>query len=353
MGDGGLVADLHGLTFGENIPETTLLDWQFNPFHELLPRNEATRTEARASWTAPARIGCRPEDVLPDGVTAKDQIVARRAAEAAAAPPPRPVRSTGRPKPVSGPSVAHRLAFTGAWDTTVEGGIGYQLILQPQGNNNGIGPSGIEVPLEVVGTFLYNRFGDIAVKPGEHSNNGNLRGVIAPYARTLVFTYVQHNGSAGSGSFMLSDDGQSITGSIENSGGKSTWNGTRRSEAACWTGETGVRTMKFMTGLLVALAVLTTAPSAEARRVWPGHGGWRGAVDGRIPAGKALSAGRCQRALYRPAADRLRNTLCRWHLRTPRAIRRSSWRKWRGRCAVGVMPPECENVRYYYCDRFR
>lgn len=227
MGDGGLVADLHGLTFGENIPETTLLDWQFNPFHELLPRNEATRTEARASWTAPARIGCRPEDVLPDGVTAKDQVVARRAAEAAAAPPPRPVRSTGRPKPVSGPSVAHRLAFTGAWDTTVEGGIGYQLILQPQGNNNGIGPSGIEVPLEVVGTFLYNRFGDIAVKPGEHSNNGNLRGVIAPYARTLVFTYVQHNGSAGSGSFMLSDDGQSITGSIENSGGKSTWNGTR------------------------------------------------------------------------------------------------------------------------------
>jgi hypothetical protein len=88
-------------------------------------------------------------------------------------------------------------------------------------------PTGGEMPLEVFGTFLYTRFGDIAVKPGEHDINGTLRGVIPPYARTLVFSYTARNGKAGTGTFQLSDDGQSITGSIENSDGKFTWNGER------------------------------------------------------------------------------------------------------------------------------
>jgi hypothetical protein len=223
-GDGGLIADLSGYTTGEEIAEPTLLEWLYDPTTGALS-NESQRRYAVAKWNAPARLLCRPENVLLDGQTAKEQDQARKAAAAAAAaPPPKPLSRTGRARP-SGPPVAHRLAFTGAWDTPVAGGIGYKLILQPQGS--GMSPIGGEMPLEVVGAFTYNRFGDIAVKPGEHDNNGSLRGVVAPYARTLVFSYAQRNGSAGSGAFTLSDDGQSITGSIENSDGKSAWTGTR------------------------------------------------------------------------------------------------------------------------------
>jgi hypothetical protein len=221
-GDGGLVADLAGWTTGEEVPETTLLDWQFH-IQDLSLYNYNPRRHAAATWNAPAALVCRPANVLLDGQTAKGQDLAKEEA-AAAAPPPKPLGATGRARP-SGPQVAHRLAFTGAWDTTVAGGIGYKLILQPQGA--GVSQTGVEAPLEVVGNFIYERFGDIAVKPGENGNNGSLRGVVAPYGRTLVFSYVQRDGWAGGGAFTLSDDGQSITGSIENSDGKSAWNGTR------------------------------------------------------------------------------------------------------------------------------
>lgn len=137
-----------------------------------------------------------------------------------------PVAAAPPPPPPQGPSVAHRLAFGGAWDTTMEGGFGFKLILQPQGN--GSSPiNGVEGPLEVVGAFTFSRFGDLAADAGQNDLNGTLRGVVAPHARTLVFGYFLHNGKSGSGNFTLSDDGQSITGSIENSDGKSTWNGTR------------------------------------------------------------------------------------------------------------------------------
>jgi hypothetical protein len=190
-GGGGLIADLSGRATGDT-----------------------NGGVSSATWTTPDRIRCQPENAyfIKDNSQPPD-------------PPPFQLTFPKSPEPPR-PSVAHRLAFGGTWDTTMEGGFGLKLILQPQGN--GISPiNGGEGPLEVVGAFTFSRFGDLAADAGQNDINGTLRGVVGPHARTLVFSYHQRNGRSGGGNFTLSNDGNSITGMLENSEGKSTWNGTR------------------------------------------------------------------------------------------------------------------------------
>jgi hypothetical protein len=117
----------------------------------------------------------------------------------------------------SGPPVVIPSAMRGAWNTRTNQDGYFTVILVP--GHDGLGALANQ-PIPVTGQFINQQ--------GAHDYDGTLQGVIRPYSRTLEYSYVQKNGAAGTGTFTLSNDGNSITGSGKGSDGTSfTWNGTR------------------------------------------------------------------------------------------------------------------------------
>ena len=132
------------------------------------------------------------------------------------APTPRPITSSGKARPPSGPPVASALALAGAWQTVTNQNGHFTVILQI--NNPSLNP------------LLYDLYvtGQMINSDGAAEYNGTLQGVIPKGTRTLQYSYVQQaTNSSGTGQFTLSQDGNSITGSGKAGDADFTWNGTR------------------------------------------------------------------------------------------------------------------------------
>ena len=140
-------------------------------------------------------------------------------------PPEKPVKHTGKgvtlPPPPPGPPsapVAPRQAIAGLWQLRTDAGAHYQITIQPI--TQGIGPNGMELPLQVAGTIVND--------DGNHQLDGGLQGVVQPNSRILVFNYALKNGDGGGGTFTLSSDGRSLTGEATNKAKQHfVWIGTR------------------------------------------------------------------------------------------------------------------------------
>ena len=100
-------------------------------------------------------------------------------------------------------------SFSGVWDTHTNVGGRYQLVLQMTG-------------FTIIGTFTELN--------GNPQYNGTLLGDVSADKKSFNYRYSQKNGSHGSGSFNLSDDGQSLTGTVtpDNDNTIYTWEGTKK-----------------------------------------------------------------------------------------------------------------------------
>ena len=128
------------------------------------------------------------------------------------------------------PAVPHRVynrtghrtapvaASGGKWETVTDQNGHYELILQTAGT--GFDPIGrYSIPMQVGGSFTNT--------DGAHDYDGTISGVVQANSRQLVYGFSQKNGQGGSGSFTLSDDGNSLTGEGVENGTRFTWNGQR------------------------------------------------------------------------------------------------------------------------------
>ena len=132
----------------------------------------------------------------------------RRAVASSATPAKAPLSTV--------PVLATDLGFAGSWDTRTNQDGAFVLILRI------LNPHQFRLAdLNVTGEFI---------AAGQPQYNGTLTGKIRPGSRRLEYTYVQPGISgAGTGTFVLSQDGKTFSGNGVHAGkDKFTWNGTRK-----------------------------------------------------------------------------------------------------------------------------
>ncbi len=128
---------------------------------------------------------------------------------AAPAPPPPPIKSSGRALSVN------TLGFAGTWQTVTGSGGHFAMTFQF------VGTPMPGQPLQFIGAFVNT--------DGAHQYDGTLQGSAVFPSGVLNFTYSQPGiEAAGTGVFVLSSDGKTITGTgVHMSKDSFTWNGTR------------------------------------------------------------------------------------------------------------------------------
>jgi hypothetical protein len=125
-------------------------------------------------------------------------------------------RSREAPPTPLGAVVASTLAFAGGWQTIMNRTERYTLVLQI--NNSMVNP--LMSDLYVTGQLINPDAGNVTV--------GTLQGIIPRGTRTLQFSFAMPGANrGGSGQLILSQDGNSISGSGKAGDAVFTWRGTR------------------------------------------------------------------------------------------------------------------------------
>ena len=144
--------------------------------------------------------------------------IAYPAAQVVAAPPTpvNPIRKTGR-APSSAPQLASADSFRGIWNTVTNADGQFSLEIRQHGTFAGRANENISFS----GKFTNSQ--------GASQYNGTLFGMVNSTTRVFTYEYEQPGISGkGRGTFTLSADGESFTGSGSHNGTDAfTWNGTR------------------------------------------------------------------------------------------------------------------------------
>lgn len=136
---------------------------------------------------------------------------------------PKASASSKPAKPTTGSVAVTTLSFAGAWKTTTSSNGHFTLALTPILVDQQPIPGR---PIPFTGTFVN--------ADGAHDYDGQIQGSAVFPTTVLNFTYTQPGiGAGGSGTFMLSNDGKSFTGSgLHNGTDEYAWNGARNKSPA-------------------------------------------------------------------------------------------------------------------------